>query len=228
MTGRLLIVSTPIGNLGDLSERATRAFAEADLVVCEDTRRTGALLRHLGLKKRLLSFHQHNETQRLDRVLGAVDQGEKVVVVSDAGTPLLSDPGFELVREAHRRGIQVMAVPGPSALLCALVVSGLPAFPFTFAGFPPPKSGRRKTFYRRLAPLRHTLVLFESPHRLLKSLADAREVLGNRRAVLARELTKLHEEILRGTLEELHELMAARERVRGELVLLIAGATEEG
>jgi 16S rRNA (cytidine1402-2'-O)-methyltransferase len=222
--GRLVLVATPIGNLEDLSPRAVRALAEADLVACEDTRRTGRLLAGLGLDKPLVSLHEHNERARLPRILEALGEGKTVAVASDAGTPLLSDPGFPLVRAAVAAGHRVEPVPGPSALLAALVASGLPPYPFTFAGFPPPKSGRRRTFYRALAPLEHTVVLFESPHRLLASLADARAELGDRPAAVARELTKLHEEMLYGRLSELEAALAARPSLPGEFVLVVAGA----
>ncbi len=229
MPGRLLLVATPIGNLADLSPRAEAALREADLVACEDTRRSGRLLHHLGISKPLLSLHEHNERARLPRLLAALADEQTVAVVSDAGTPLLSDPGFVLAREAIAAGHRVVAVPGPSALLAALVVSGLPPHPFTFAGFPPPKSGRRRSFYRGLAGLGHTVVLFESPHRLRASLEDAVAEFGaNRPAILARELTKLHEEVVRGTLAELVEEMARRERLLGEFVLVVAGAERAG
>ena len=143
---QILVVSTPIGNLGDLTERARQALEAADIVACEDTRRTGRLLAHLGIRSRLVSLHEHNEQRRVPQLLEAANRGETVVLVSDAGTPLVCDPGFHLVREAHRAGVEVTALPGASALLCALVSSGLPPHPFTFAGFPPPKQGRRRTF----------------------------------------------------------------------------------
>lgn len=227
MSGRLLVVSTPIGNLEDLSPRARRAFEEADLIACEDTRRTGRLLAGLGIKKPLLSLHEHNELQRLPRLLAALESGETVALASDAGTPLLSDPGFPLVRAAVAAGVRVEAIPGPSALLAALVASGLPPYPFTFVGFPPPKKGKRRSFYRRFAALEHTLVVFESPHRIHASLADAMAELGDRDAVLARELTKLHEEVLRGPLSKIAARLGERQSLRGELVLVIAGATRE-
>ena len=220
--GRLLVVATPIGNLDDLSPRAREAFERADLVACEDTRHTGLLLSRLGIKRPLLSLHEHNERQRLPRLLDALERGETIALASDAGTPLVSDPGFVLVREAVARGVRVEPVPGPSAVLAALVVSGLPPHPFTFCGFPPPKRGKRKTFYRRFAELDHTLVLFESPHRLVASLEDAEEVLGDRAAVVARELTKLHEEVVRGALSEVRGELAGRASVKGEVVVVIA------
>ena len=219
--GRLLVVATPIGNLDDLSPRAVEALRGADLVACEDTRHTGRLLAGLGLDRPLVSLHEHNERRRVPRLLAELESGKTVAVVSDAGTPLLSDPGYVLVREAAARGLRVEPVPGPSAVLAALVASALPPHPFTFAGFPPPKSGKRRTFYRRWADLGHTLVLFESPHRLLPSLEDALAELGDRPAALCRELTKLHEEVLRGTLSEIHREMAARDSVKGEIVLVV-------
>lgn len=224
--GRLLVVATPIGNLDDLSPRARRAFEEAALVACEDTRRTGLLLARLGIKRPLVSLHEHNERQRLPRLLAALEGGQTVALASDAGTPLVSDPGYLLVREAVARGVRVEPVPGPSALLAALVVSGLPPHPFTFCGFPPPKAGKRRTFYQRFADLDHTLVVYESPHRLAASLADALKALGDRPAAVARELTKLHEEVLRGTLAEILAEIEARPSLKGEFVLVLGGATD--
>jgi 16S rRNA (cytidine1402-2'-O)-methyltransferase len=227
MAGKLLVVATPIGHLDDLSPRARSAFEEADLVACEDTRHTGRLLAHLGIKKPLVSLHEHNERQRLPRLLDDLAEGKTIAMASDAGTPLLSDPGYVLVREAAARGVRVEPVPGPSAVLAALVVSALPPYPFTFAGFPPPKSGKRRSFYKRWAELGHTLVVFESPHRLLASLDDALAELGDRPAAVARELTKLHEEVLRGPLAALLEQLRARPALKGEFVLVI-GAAEDG
>jgi 16S rRNA (cytidine1402-2'-O)-methyltransferase len=221
MPGKLIVVATPIGNLDDLSHRARTAFEQADLIACEDTRHTGRLLAHLGIRKPLVSLHEHNERQRLPRLLADLEEGKVIAVASDAGTPLLSDPGFLLVREAAARGIRIEPVPGPSALLAALVASGLPPYPFTFAGFPPPKSGKRRTFYKEWAALGHTLVVFESPHRLLVSLEDALAEMGDRRIAVARELTKLHEEILRGTLSEVLAELRGRAALKGEFVMVI-------
>lgn len=226
MPGKLLVLSTPIGNLGDLTPRAREAFETADLVACEDTRHTGRLLAALGIKKPLVSLHEHNERTRLPRLLAALEEGQTVALASDAGTPLLSDPGYLLVREATRLGIPVEPRPGVSALLAALVVSGLPPHPFTFAGFPPPKTGKRRTFYRRWAALDHTLIVFESPHRILASLEDALEELGDRPAAVARELTKLYEEVLRGPLSELLAELRQRPAIKGEFVVVIGGAAE--
>jgi 16S rRNA (cytidine1402-2'-O)-methyltransferase len=224
MPGKLLVVATPIGNLDDLTPRARAAFESADVVACEDTRHTGLLLHHLGIKKPLVSLHEHNERQRLPRLVADLEAGRTVALASDAGTPLLSDPGFLLVREAAARGIRVEPLPGPSALLAALVASGLPPYPFTFAGFPPPKSGKRRTFFRPWATLPHTLIFFESPHRLLASLDDALTELGDRPAAIARELTKLHEEVLRGPLSELRAELGKRPALKGEFVVVV-GAT---
>jgi 16S rRNA (cytidine1402-2'-O)-methyltransferase len=221
--GKLLLVSTPIGNLDDLSPRAVAAFRDADVVACEDTRRTGLLLHHLNLRKPLLSLHEHNERSRLPQLLARLEEGATIAVASDAGTPLLSDPGYVLTRAAIAAGHRVEAIPGASAPLAALLVSGLPPYPFTFAGFAPPKSGKRRTFYQRLGALGHTVVVFESPHRLLASLDDALAVLGNRPAAVARELTKAHEEVLRGPLSELLAELRSRDRLLGEFVLVIGG-----
>lgn len=228
MPGKLLVVATPIGNLDDLTPRARAAFESADIVACEDTRHTGLLLHHLGIKKPLVSLHEHNERQRLPRLLADLEEGRTVALASDAGTPLLSDPGFLLVREATARGIRVEPLPGPSALLAALVASGLPPYPFTFAGFSPPKSGKRRTFFRTWAALPHTLIYFESPHRLLASLDDALAELGDRPAAVARELTKIHEEILRGNLSELRAELGRRPSLKGELVIVVSGARPSG
>lgn len=227
MPGRVLLVATPIGNLDDLSPRAVAAFAAADLVACEDTRRTGLLLHHLGLKKPLVSLHDHNERTRLPQLLARLEQGQTIAVASDAGTPLLSDPGYLLTRAAIAAGHGVEAIPGASAPLTALLVSGLPPYPFTFAGFAPPRSGKRRAFYAKLAALGHTIVVFESPHRLLASLDDALAELGDRRAAIARELTKTHEEVVRGSLSDLRADFAARDRLLGEFVLVIGGGGPE-
>lgn len=222
--GLLSIVSTPIGNLEDFSPRARQALESADVVACEDTRTSGLLLHRLGIKKKLVSLHEHNERQRLPQVLEWLTAGESVALISDAGTPLLSDPGFLLVRAAAEAGIRVEAVPGPSAILAALVVSGLPPLPFTFAGFPPPKSGKRRQFFRGLAALEHTVIFFESPHRLLPSLSDALAELGERPAAVARELTKLYEEVLRGDLSALIAQLESRPSLKGEFVVVIGKA----
>ncbi len=227
--GRLRIVATPIGNLADLSPRAREALLAADLIACEDTRRTGRLLQSLaagrgGSAERppLLPLHDHNEDRQIGRVLERLEQGDAVTLVSDAGTPLVSDPGYRLVRAALERNLPVEALPGPSAILAALVVSGLPPYPFTFLGFPPPKQGKRRRFFEAYAELPHTVVFFESPRRAAASLADAAAVFGpDRNAALARELTKLHEEVVRGSLEEIAAQAAESGKLRGEVTIVV-------
>lgn len=225
MAGRLVVVSTPIGNLEDISPRAVRALEEADLVACEDTRHSGRLMAHLGLSKRLVSLHEHNEARRLPQLMSAMEQGMVVALVSDAGTPLVSDPGFLLTREAAAQGFRIEPIPGPSAILAALVASGLPPYPFTFAGFPPRTGKKRRRFYRNLAEIEHTLVFFESPHRLPTSLGEALDLLGNRPAAICRELTKLHEEVLRGPLADLLEELRGRPSLKGEFVIVLGKAS---
>ncbi len=225
MPGKLTVVATPIGNLSDLSERALETLENTDLVACEDTRRTGRLLSARGIKKRLISLHEHNERQRLPQLLAALEDNQQIVLVSDAGTPLLSDPGYVLVRSAIERGIRVEHVPGPSAILSALVVSGLPPYPFTFMGFAPPRSAKRKTFYSRMASIEHSVVFFESPHRVIRSLEDLLEVLGDRQIAVARELTKMHEEVLRGSLSEVLADLKRRPSVKGEITVVIGKAS---
>jgi len=228
MPGKLLIVSSPIGNLDDVSPRAQEALKQADLVACEDTRHSGRLLAHLGIHQRLVSLHQHNERRRLPQLKSQLQQGSTIALLSDAGTPLLSDPGYPLVQAAIELGCRIEPIPGPSALLAALVVSGLPTHAFTFAGFPPPKSGKRQRFYARYADLPHTLVFYESPHRLLASLSDAEAIFGDRPAAVARELTKLHEEVLRASLSQLRAVLGERPSLKGEFVLLIGPAVAAG
>ncbi len=224
MNGKLLIVSTPIGNLDDISTRVRQAVEEADLIACEDTRRSGRLLARLGVRKRMLSMHDHNERKRLPQLVEALKQGLVVAILSDAGTPLVNDPGFLLVREAARHGVRVEPIPGPSAIMAALVVSALPPYPFTFAGFPPFKARRRRHFFRQLKDLGHTMIFFESPHRLLSCLAAALAELGDRPAAVCRELTKLHEEVLRGSLSEIHATLSQRAALKGEFVVVVGKA----
>ena len=227
MPGKLIVVATPIGNLSDLSTRAAEALVEADLVACEDTRRTGRMLAGRGIKNRLVPLHEHNERQRLPQLLAALENNQTLVLVSDAGTPLLSDPGYVLVRSAIERGFNVEHVPGPSAILTALVVSGLPPYPFTFIGFPPPRSAKRKRFFSGLAELDHTFVMFESPHRILRSLDDLYEVLGNLPIAAARELTKMHEEVVRGSTLEVLEVLRERPSIKGEFTVVVGKPTPE-
>jgi len=224
VAGTLYVVATPIGNLADLSARAREVLGSVAAICAEDTRHTGRLLANLGIRKPLVSLHEHNERQRLPRLLADLAEGKTIAVASDAGTPLLSDPGFLLVREAAAQGARIEPIPGPSALLTALVASGLPPYPFTFAGFVPPKTGKRRSFYKQWSTLGHTLILFESPHRILHSLEDALAELGDRPVAVCRELTKLHEEILRGPISSVLEVLKARPGIKGEFVVVV-GAT---
>lgn len=222
--GTLYIVATPIGNLEDLTRRAERILGEVDHVAAEDTRRTGLLLRHLGIGADLISLHAHNEAGRVGTVLGWLERGESVALVTDAGTPLVSDPGERLVAAAAEAGCPVVPVPGPSAVLAALAASGLPAARFTFLGFPPRKGEERAATLDRVVGSAETCVLFESPERLARTLeALAERGAGERDAVVARELTKLHEELRRGTVAELAEYYAGN-RPRGEVTLVVAPA----
>jgi len=226
MTGRLQVIATPIGNLADLSERARAALAAADVIAAEDTRHTAALLQANGLSKPLVSLHEHNESRRVDALLARLAAGEQVALVSDAGTPLLSDPGYELVRAAAAAGFAVSTIPGPSAITAALAVAGLPTDRFCFEGFLPARASERRSALAALVHEPRTLVLFEAPHRIAATLADMAAVLGSaREAVVARELTKAHETIYRGTLRELAARAAADSNfARGEITLVVRGA----
>jgi 16S rRNA (cytidine1402-2'-O)-methyltransferase len=223
----LVLVATPIGNLGDLSPRAVSALAGADVICCEDTRRTGRLLAHAGVEKRaLLMVNDHNESQRIAEVLRRLGEGQRVVVVTDAGMPGVSDPGERLVRAAATAGHTIEVVPGPSAAIAGLVVSGLPTGRFVFEGFLPRKGSGRTERLTALAGERRTIVLYEAPHRLARTLGDLADALGPaRRAAAGRELTKLHEEVRRGTLAEL-AAWAEEAAPPGELVLVVEGAPE--
>jgi 16S rRNA (cytidine1402-2'-O)-methyltransferase len=218
--GRLYVVATPIGNLGDLSQRAADVLREVDLIAAEDTRRTRKLLSSAGVSARLVAYHDHNESRAADGIVARILGGLDVALVTDAGTPLIADPGYRLVETCVARGVEVVAVPGPSALTAALSVGGLPPMPFYFAGYLPRKKGARVRRLKEMAGLGCTLVVYESPHRIAASLHDMLEVLGDRRAVVARELTKVHEEIIRGRLSALCETADSRE-LRGEIVVLV-------
>jgi 16S rRNA (cytidine1402-2'-O)-methyltransferase len=224
--GRLAVISTPIGNLGDLSPRARDELAAAELVAAEDTRRTGQLLTTLGLSRPLVSLHEHNERERIDELLIRLRAGGRIALVSDAGTPLLSDPGFELVRRVAQEGIAVVAVPGPSAITAALSIAGLPTERFGFEGFLPARLAERRARVAELAAEARTLVFFEAPHRIAESLEDlAAGFGGQRRAAVARELTKVFETVYRGTLAELAALARSDTNFsRGEITLVIEGA----
>ena len=218
--GCLYVVATPIGNLEDISMRALRILKEADVIACEDTRQTLKLLSHFDISKRLVSYHEHNEMTRAAEIVIELEQGAKVALVSDAGTPAISDPGHRLVSLCLRHGIRVVPVPGASAFVAALAASGMPIEQFAFIGFLPSRPTERRKELRALVNEPRTLALYEAPHRLLDTLEDALEILGNRPAVIAREVTKVYEEFQRGHLEDL--IAAARKRApRGEITLLV-------
>ncbi|HRC73607.1 MAG TPA: 16S rRNA (cytidine(1402)-2'-O)-methyltransferase [Candidatus Competibacter sp.] len=225
-SGALYVVATPIGNLEDITLRALRTLREVDYIAAEDTRHTGQLLRHFEIDKPLLSLHEHNERNRLEQVAALLEQGENIALVSDAGTPLISDPGFPLVRELRRRNLPVIPVPGPSSLLAALSVAGLPTDRFVFEGFLPAKSAARRERLRALAREERTLIFFESSHRIAGALLDlATEMGGERPAVIARELTKRFEEIQGAPLAELLPwLRLDPNRSKGEFVIVVQGA----
>jgi 16S rRNA (cytidine1402-2'-O)-methyltransferase len=226
--GRLQVVATPIGNLSDLSTRAHQALAEADLIAAEDTRHTMGMLQTMGISKPMVSLHAYNEGQRVPDLLARLAAGEVITLVSDAGTPLLSDPGYELVSAAANAGFEVRVIPGPSAITAALAVAGLPTTRFCFEGFLPSRSRERRSQLARLAGETRTLVFFEAPHRIAETLADmANEFGGERRAVVAREMTKAHETIYRGALRELVSLSESDPNFqRGEITLVVSGAEE--
>lgn len=223
--GTLILVATPIGNLGDFSPRAAATLAAAELIACEDTRVTRKLLRLTGISTaaRMVPYHDHNGAEMRPWIISQLEQGRHVVLVSDAGTPLISDPGYKLVAACREQDIPVETVPGPSAVLAALAVSGLPSDRFMFAGFLASAGGARRTQITELAELAATTIWFETPARLSQSLSDMAEIMGPRQAVVARELTKMHEEVLRGDLAELASRIAGMKRLKGEIVLLVAG-----
>lgn len=225
-SGTLYIVSTPIGNLADLSARAREVLAGVDRIACEDTRHSGRLLSHLGIRSRLVSLHDHNEEQRLPGLVSALQAGESIAVISDAGTPLVSDPGFRLVRAAAEAGCRISPIPGPSAVIAALSVSGLPPEPFAFEGFPPRQAKARREHFRGLRSEPRTLVFYESIHRLAATLSDMTDAFGSDRAgCVCRELTKRNEQVCRNTLAGLAEWAAsASEARKGEAVILVGPA----
>lgn len=220
MPGTLYLVATPIGNLQDISERALQTLREVDLIACEDTRHTGKLLKHFDIKSKLVSYHEHNETTRAEELAELLKKGKQIAVVSDAGTPGIADPSFRIVNKAHSVGAKVVAIPGAAAFVSALVVSGLPTDSFFFGGFLPSKKNERRKRLEETRAIPATLIFYETPHRLGKSLADCAEILGNRETAIVRELTKLHEEIIKGKLNDLAERFL-NETVKGEIVLVI-------
>lgn len=224
MTGTLYIVATPIGNLEDITLRALRVLKEADLIACEDTRHTRKLLAHYQISKPSVSYHEHNEHERAAELIDKLEAGMNIALVSDAGTPLISDPGFQIVTKAIERHMPVVPIPGPSALVTALSAAGLPTGEFAFVGFLPSRGAARRARLEELADVRSTLIFYEAPHRVKDTIEDAREAFGDRECVVARELTKLHEEFVRGRLSE---IAIPDGSARGEIVLLI-GPVREG
>lgn len=218
----LYIVSTPIGNLKDITLRALEILKEVDLIACEDTRRTAILLSKYQIKRPLLSYFEHNEERRIPELIKKLEAGQKIALVSDAGTPLISDPGFKLVRECMKRQVKIEAIPGPSAILCALVASGLPTDKFLFLGYPPQKKNKRRTLFASLNSIGKvgvTFVIFESPYRIFETLMDLMEVFGDIEIVIARELTKVYEEIKKVKISEA-TVKLQNKKVKGEITLL--------
>jgi 16S rRNA (cytidine1402-2'-O)-methyltransferase len=219
--GTLYVVATPIGNLEDITYRAVRVLREADLIACEDTRHTAKLLHHYGIDKPTVSYHEHNEVTRAEELAAKLEQGLNVAQVSDAGMPGISDPGYRVIKLAIERGVQVVPVPGPSALIAALAAGGLPTDSFQFLGFLPPKRGQRRTMLEAQQNAQHTIVVYEAPHRIAETMQDVAEILGPERPVaLARELTKMHEEFIRGTAAQVLARVRQHE-LKGEITLLI-------
>jgi 16S rRNA (cytidine1402-2'-O)-methyltransferase len=225
MPDTLYIVATPIGNLEDITLRAIRTLKEVDIIAAEDTRHTQTLLRHFSINTPLTSYHEHNERAKTGQLVARLERGESVALVSDAGTPGISDPGYRLVLEATRRGIRVVPIPGPSALIAALSVSGLPTDGFNFRGFLPARKRERRSKLQELRLERYSIVVYETPHRLKESLDDIREIFGDRRMVMGREITKLHEEFLRGRISEVIAEVSRRE-IRGEVAVIIEGCSD--
>ena len=223
----LYLVATPIGNLEDITLRAIRVLKQADLIACEDTRQTQKLLNHYGIDTPTVSYHEHNEAARAAELITKLAQGTRIAVVSDAGMPGISDPGFCLVSLAIERGVPVLPIPGPAAFVSALVASGLPTESFSFRGFLPPKSTARRREFEQLRDSAQSEIFYEAPHRILAALEDLVAVLGPERGVvIARELTKIHEEFLRGTAADILEIIKTRGEIKGEIVLLIGPAAE--
>jgi len=227
MTGKLLLVGTPLGNLADMTPRAVEALKSADLILCEDTRHTRKLLNHFGIDRPTDSYHEHNEDQKAVVLVARIEGGETLALVSDAGMPVVSDPGYRIVRLARERGLTVEPIPGPFAGVLALAASGIAPLPFTFLGFTPHRQGERLDFYRRAAELGHTVVIYESPERVVASLEDALEVLGDTDVTVAREMTKMHEELLSGTIAEVLATLRERDRVHGEITLVFGASARK-
>jgi 16S rRNA (cytidine1402-2'-O)-methyltransferase len=226
MAGTLYVVATPIGNLSDLSARAAETLGKVAAIACEDTRQTRKLLNHLSIDRPLVAFHEHNERERSAELVARLTAGESLALVSDAGTPLISDPGYRLIDAALEAGIAVVPIPGPCAAIAALSASGLPTDAFYFGGFLPPKATQRRKLLESLRSLEATLIFYEAPHRIVECVEDIEAALGNRNIVLAREITKMYEEFLRGTAGELSATLKTRDSIKGEFTVLIGKATE--
>jgi len=225
--GTLYVVSTPLGNLEDITLRALRILKEVDLIAAEDTRHTGILLRHFGIHKPLTSYFEGNELKKREWILSRLKQGEQTALVSDAGTPGISDPGFRLIQTAIENQIPIVPIPGPSAVIAALSISGLPTDAFLFKGFLPHKSKRRRDLLKQLEETKETLIFYESPHRLKETLGEILEILGDREMVLTRELTKIYEEVIRGRASVIRSQLEER-KLKGEITLVISGKTRKG
>lgn len=226
--GKLLIVGTPLGNLADFPPRAVEALKSADTILCEDTRHSRKLLTLFGIETDVESYHEHNEDEKAPSLVQRILNGQTLALISDAGMPVVSDPGYRLVRLARDAGIAVEPVPGPVAAILALVASGIPPLPFTFLGFTPHRQGERRDFYLTAAELGHTVVVYESPERVMASLEDALEVFGgSTRIAVAREMTKMHEEIVGGTLDDVLASLRERDAVRGEITIVIGARAKE-
>lgn len=223
MKGKLLVCATPIGNLGDASPRLIEVLRAVDLILAEDTRHTRKLLAANQISTRMLCLERRRESQMIPRVVEWLTEGKTIAVVSDAGTPGLSDPGQHLIPTVIDQGIEVEYIPGPSAIIAALILSGLPLHTFLFHAFPPASRGPRRRLFQSLAGLKATLIFFESPHRLLRSLDDLQAILGDRKVAVCREMTKLHEEILRGHISEVTALLASRQKLQGEITIVVEG-----
>jgi 16S rRNA (cytidine1402-2'-O)-methyltransferase len=223
----LYLVATPIGNLNDITLRALSTLREVDIIASEDTRKTGLLLKHFDISKPQIAFHEHNEQRAGQQLEDLLKQGKSVALVTNAGTPGISDPGYTLMRRAITANIDVTMIPGPTALIMALVLSGLPVHSFTFRGFPPRKSGPRRRFIEIDKESPHTLIFYESPYRLEAFLQDALEVLGDREAVIANDLTKMFELVQRGTITSLLQWVMQQSKLKGEFIALIAGVAKE-
>jgi 16S rRNA (cytidine1402-2'-O)-methyltransferase len=225
LNGKLYIVATPIGNLKDITIRALEILKSVDIVACENTRHSFLLFSHYQIKKKLLSYNERNKKRRATQIIQLLKNGKDIALISDAGTPGISDPGFYLIREAIKNKIIVIAIPGPSAILTSLIVSGFPTDRFVFEGFLPRQKGRRRKRLKELKSEARTIIIFESPYRIINTLADVLEILGDRKICITRELTKIHEEVMRDFVSNILNILTKREKIKGEITLVIQGKT---